>query len=959
MANKLLTELLELPRPKDLTQDDLKLYLDQLNIFEPGTKEFGKIEKTFTDLGYKIPPNYLGVVISNWYENFTEIPKYEQTDQTETPVYQTAPDKITLEQFGEEFEKREQQKQETVENSKRAVKEAQQKLREIKTRNDEISKRLEEQKGKKLGVKINFQEERPLTNESDIKPITENVTVETVDNSINPHIPEYVPHTYNIATTDSSVKKPEAVKKGARFTPPETLLQSYKKEDTEVAIEKVQQKLRETVSRNDEVLKGLEEQKGKKLYVEIKSPAEEQFTEEEALDFENYKNSLLSIKPEEIQEKLPEEVKKLAQKMENRIGESLKKQGLDEDDIKLVTEDTATEIIETIVNSEQENYIPTSHYVAVTNTFEKHPEEIAKITPNKETQGLIRENIRDVSAQAQLQVNIYREFTERSFGKKFARGVFGPKPEDLAVNISETPQPTYTETYTPYAAVRSAQMSLENQDQNLEELKQRGLEEGKRVLIRDTRSLIRKRLELIHPQSGAGRFLQSNKGEYFLRAFGVGPQDGLSLVEKIGVDYGIGITAGARMAIRAKATTQTALSIANTGGIMQMEAYLGGAGTAASQATGQAAGKVATNVGIKAGLGGLLAKGAAALGVSLGAFTFGVSTVITIMLTAVGKILEKIDWTKVKRWLKDNGWILGLGAVAINPWVGIGLAAGIYGLTRQVRLAAIGAAIWGFLLAIGSAFVMAVATPVIITLVVLPPLVAFMMFIINSGAYLVPPKPVAESGFGPGGGGYYCTTVKEPSGITSSVNSPIATRALHIVEDLYQGFWCFWNRSPSNNPPPDGPPRADFPDDAVLYPLNYPDLFNYDLFKQSPNGDPTGGNDLFWCTWLVQKAYTENGVSIANTLWSPDMKLDFENRGKFVPASSVTSLNAVPGSVIFFDVDNEKDRIDHVGIIYTTNGDDVTYVQSNAGLKAEHLTLGSNGLQGKPGYIDVIGIGLP
>ena len=46
-------------------------------------------------------------------------------------------------------------------------------------------------------------------------------------------------------------------------------------------------------------------------------------------------------------------------------------------------------------------------------------------------------------------------------------------------------------------------------------------------------------------------------------------------------------------------------------------------------------------------------------------------------------------------------------------------------------------------------------------------------------------------------------------------------------------------------------------------------------------------------------------------------------------------------------------------MIYQVNGDDVTYIQSNAGLKVEHLTLGSGGLQGKPGYIDVIGIGLP
>jgi murein DD-endopeptidase MepM/ murein hydrolase activator NlpD len=618
MANKLLKELLELPRPQNLTKEELGFYSTQLNTHEPGSKEFENIKNELAKRGVKIPEdNYLGVVITNWYENFTETPKYEQSNQTETPQYeaqnQTTLDSSTLEQLEKEAGVREQQRQETIENSKRVVEEAQKKLREIKARNDEI-------------------------------------------------------------------------------------------------------------------LKKLEAQKDKKLYVKIESFEKREFTKEEALDFDNYKEYLKSVKSEEI----PEAVDKLAQEIESRIGGTLQKQGLDNEEIKLITENTAAEIIDNLVKSDDPQYVPPTHIIAVAETFITSPKEIKKITKDQKTQNLIKENARFTSPESLLQ-GYERNVAEAAFGPEAASKFFGPKPENLTVNISETPQPNYTETYTPYVAYRTAQFSLKNHDQNLEELKQRGIEEGKRILVQDARSLIRTRLELIHPQSTAGRFLQSNKAEYFLRAFGVGPQDGLSLIEKIGVDYGIGITAGAKTAIWAKTTTQTAISIANTGGVMQMEAFLGGAAVSATT-------KVAAKTGIKAAISTTLAS----IGISIPVPILNViaAAVGWLVGEVFGKLIEKYG-PQIKKFFKEVlGPLLLVGGGMMFGAPVLGLAAGglAFGLARGATLAGIGSGIWGFFARIGSAFVITIATPIIIALLVIPPLVAFIMLVINNSAYMVPPN---------------------------------------------------------------------------------------------------------------------------------------------------------------------------------------------------------------------------
>jgi hypothetical protein len=243
------------------------------------------------------------------------------------------------------------------------------------------------------------------------------------------------------------------------------------------------------------------------------------------------------------------------------------------------------------------------------------------------------------------------------------------------------------------------------------------------------------------------------------------------------------------------------------------------------------------------------------------------------------------------------------------------------------------------------------AGPLIIFFISIPIAVAVILFIINSGAYIVPPKPLAGTGFLTP---IECTTEKSPVSFSKPASSPIAARAWEITSDLYQGFWCFWNRSP-----------GDLPEDVTLYPPSYPDLFNEGYFSRNPfptrSEVSTCGNCLFWCTYLVQKAYRETGnTSLKITLWSPTMYGDFKRRDKLIPSSEATPENVVPGSVVFFQVLSGPTRINHVGIVHSASKDSVKFIQSNAPTKDGSLTfsVSGRGIQDLPG-IKVVGIGIP
>jgi len=123
-----------------------------------------------------------------------------------------------------------------------------------------------------------------------------------------------------------------------------------------------------------------------------------------------------------------------------------------------------------------------------------------------------------------------------------------------------------------------------------------------------------------------------------------------------------------------------------------------------------------------------------------------IGTVVGLILGAVfGKILEKA-WP----WIKKNapyliGAVLGVGTFAIaGPLAGVIAGVGAFGLASAatsgaITLGSVGAGIAGLFAAIGTLIVGPIVMPFLIIFLIVPIVVALILFVINSGAYIVPP----------------------------------------------------------------------------------------------------------------------------------------------------------------------------------------------------------------------------
>ncbi len=133
-----------------------------------------------------------------------------------------------------------------------------------------------------------------------------------------------------------------------------------------------------------------------------------------------------------------------------------------------------------------------------------------------------------------------------------------------------------------------------------------------------------------------------------------------------------------------------------------------------------------------------------------------IGTIAGLIIGAVfGKILEKVG-----PWIKKNadyiiGAVIGLGAFLIaGPVVGIIAGLGAFGVSAavsagSVSLGAVGTSIGGFFVTLGKLAIAPIFMPIFITVLVTPILVAFILFIINSGAYIVPPTATAGTSTNP------------------------------------------------------------------------------------------------------------------------------------------------------------------------------------------------------------------
>lgn len=167
---------------------------------------------------------------------------------------------------------------------------------------------------------------------------------------------------------------------------------------------------------------------------------------------------------------------------------------------------------------------------------------------------------------------------------------------------------------------------------------------------------------------------------------------------------------------------------------------------------GKAIGKVATKVGISAATTAAGGATGAAIGGEVGTL-IPIPVLGTVLGTIIGwlseKVFSKINWKRIKEW---SAAAVGITvAFIIGPFFGLGagiLAGGVGTLTSMalgaklgnLTLAAMGTWIVNFFGTLGGAVAASVGVAMVVIIVTVPVLIALILFIINSSAYVVPPS---------------------------------------------------------------------------------------------------------------------------------------------------------------------------------------------------------------------------
>ncbi len=173
---------------------------------------------------------------------------------------------------------------------------------------------------------------------------------------------------------------------------------------------------------------------------------------------------------------------------------------------------------------------------------------------------------------------------------------------------------------------------------------------------------------------------------------------------------------------------------------------------------------------------GIVKEAAAAAGASTGPIGSVLAWLGTEFVSRIGPLIKRFI---VPVFAAAGGILLfipfGIPGAIVGGVGGAAAAGGITGGSISAGVATVGAGV----AALGGAFIGTLVVPFIVAIVGIPIVVAFVLFIINSGAYVVPPAGTAFLG-SPGPAGIVCNTTNQTYASTA------ANAAACIVADLNQ-----------------------------------------------------------------------------------------------------------------------------------------------------------------------------
>lgn len=491
-----------------------------------------------------------------------------------------------------------------------------------------------------------------------------------------------------------------------------------------------------------------EELKDKKIYAKVEIPKAPILSKQEQKDLNILKKS--AKEPQKL-------VEELSPAIEEKITPSTK--DLSPGERGVVADTIAVDIVEKL--NYPVNQTPISTQTAINYAIHKQPKVI-------EVSDTATESVKNGSIALALHNsdNMEQVICQSILGKNLTYSIYGPSLSQFQVTLSNQQFEGYTHT-TDMGQLNQNYIDLQtDQNSTLNTIQDLGEEKARGLIFEKTSTYTNSRIASLPTDSKIKTAYSIPEVRGILANYGLAEPVAWEATNTFGgliLEYSpesapyisaIGRITGYGAGVQV--VKQTSLFLATEGSITTAGITGYGASTITAipssigatttffgtEAGTQVVTQATTQVAAKTGFAGLIAKVATFLGVGTGWATFGISTAIGLV---VGKIAEKIDWTKVKKAMPYiAGFFVGVPVfIAGGPVAGAVAGIGTLGLLGGTAgLATAGAGFVGGIRFLAKNIIgPSIIAPIAITMLVLPVLVAFIMFVINSGAYIVPPTP--------------------------------------------------------------------------------------------------------------------------------------------------------------------------------------------------------------------------
>lgn len=488
------------------------------------------------------------------------------------------------------------------------------------------------------------------------------------------------------------------------------------------AQENAQRNTDNAIKRQQELFEQL---KNRKIYVKVEDTENPQVSDEQLKQIDTLKEAA-KADPKRLVDQITEVV-------ESKISSS-GPQDTTREEIHILAKEAAYETVKNLQG------VSLAEEVIISGALATNEDLVAETIPDIGIRQNFVNTALENSGQILARYSFNRELIASTFGENFTRVVFGPENiEKLQVTISHEPQADFRD-YDLSQAPQTNLSLLDNQNYLIGQVKEFGIDKIKTKVLQKASVRLDGLISKLPADSFLAKTYSSSAVQGALSYFGTGTPavawEGTTFFGRIAVQNGFGpilnfiggktgINFGIKKIVSAAGKEVGKKAVTSTAGKL--------AGSFAGKAAGAAAGGAA----------------GAGTGAAAGSVVPGIGTAIGAV---AGFIASKIDWSKVKKAAPYIvGGVLGIGAFAIaGPTIGIIVGVTALGATSLAAggTAGLSAAVSGvgsFFGAIGSAIGVAIGTPILIIFLVIPILVALILFIINSGAYVV---PVSESTFG-------------------------------------------------------------------------------------------------------------------------------------------------------------------------------------------------------------------